>query len=68
MQHTRGGRRHGELITRHVRSPRVDLIVLRKDARAPDVMFVVIGAVGFDQIGLVVMCSFVEITVRFDET
>src|SRR4051794_33951325 len=56
-----------ELITRHVRSTRIDLIVLRKYARPPNVMFIVIGAVRLHKVGLVIVGRLVKITVWFDK-
>ena len=50
-----------ELISRHIRAPRIDLIVLGKDPRSPNVMLVIISAVGFDQIGFVIVRRFLEI-------
>src|SRR6202040_1032570 len=60
-------RRNSELITRDVRAPGVDLIVLREDPRAPDVMLVVITAVGFNQVRLVIVRRLVQIAAGLDE-
>ena len=56
-----------ELISRHVRAPRIDLIVLGKDPRAPNVMLIVVTPIGLDQVGFVIVRRFLEITIGLNK-
>src|SRR5207249_4015147 len=44
-----------ELIARHVRASGIDLVVLGKDACSPDVVFIVVTTIRFNQVSLVIV-------------